>query len=70
MMSPLLEAFGYLENDIPAQQVINGTYIAPVGTSDYVEEFLEVLGIPDSIEELGMVDLHLDTTDNKSGWKE
>ena len=49
--------------------MINGIYIAPAGTPDYANEFLEVLAIPNSIKELGMVDLRINAVDNKLGWK-
>lgn len=66
MKSPLLDNFGYLANERFAQQVMNSSYIAPPGTSEFAIEFLNILRRPPSLEETGF---HLTPEMNRSGWK-
>ena len=66
MTSPLLDNFGYLANKLFAWQVIDGSYIAPSGTSEFAIEFLDTLWKPPSLEES---DLHLTPDMNRSSWK-
>lgn len=46
MSSPLLDKFGYLSEEENSQQVIQGTYVVPPGTSEYLIEFLDIIQIP------------------------
>ena len=64
--SPMLENFGYLANKQFAQQLINGSYIALPGTSEFAIEFLNTLQWKPSLEE---TDLHLTPEINQSSWK-
>ena len=66
MKSPLLDNFDYLANKKFAQQVINGYYIAPPGTSEFAMEFLSTLQRPPYLEE---TDVHLTPEMNQFGWK-
>ena len=59
MTLPLVDIFGYLANDKPAMEVINGTFVPPDSTPQYMLEFLEVLKMLDAIRALGPVDLSI-----------
>ena len=52
MTSTLVNILGYLAEDKVAQEVINGTFIAPGITPKYVLEFLDTLIMLDVIREL------------------
>ena len=69
MTEPLLDIFGYLANPKAAQQVIDGTFIPPPGTNEYVIEFLTALKKPDSIKEREEISLIVTAAENKEGWK-
>ena len=67
-IAPLVDIFCYLVNDKPVMAVINGTFVPPDDTPEYVLEFLEVLKIPDTIRVLGPVDLSTRPEENQMGW--
>ena len=52
-----------------AQQVINGTYVAPPGTPLIVFDFLSALKRPNSIRERNEVSLLVTEAENKERWK-
>ena len=68
MTSHLVDIFGYLANDKPAMEVINGTFVPPADTLEYVLEFLEVIKMPDAMRALGPVDLNITPEENQMGW--
>ena len=68
MTSPLVDICSYLANDKPAIEVIDGTFVPPEGTPQYVLEFLEVLKMLDAIRALGSVDLSITPEENQMGW--
>ena len=68
MLEPLYD-FGYLAEETAAQQVMDGTYIAPEGTNEYVIDFIHSLKIPDSIKNREQVSIIVTPEENKQGWK-
>ena len=67
MRKPLVDLSRNSAEDKVSQAVINSTFQTPVDTPKYVFEFLEILVIPDTIRELGPVDLTPSCEENKTG---
>ena len=68
MKAPLVNIYGYLANGKAPMEVINGTFVPPEGTPQYILDFLEVLKMPDAIRELGPVNLSITPEENQMGW--
>ena len=69
MTELLVDIFGYLADPALAQQVIDGTFIPPPGTNEYVVEFIVALKKTESIKKRNEISLIMTTAENKEGWK-
>ena len=69
MSEPLIDEFGYLAEESVAQQVIDGTYIVPEGTNEYVTDFIHSLKMPNSVKKWEKVSIIVTPEENKQGWK-
>ena len=69
MTETLLSDFGYLANEENTQKVLDGEYVPPEGTCPYAIEFIETLKMPDSIRNLGSVNLEVTAKQNREAWR-
>ena len=69
LVDPFLSQLGYMANTQAAQDIINGCFDIPAGTDPYAAELIGALAIPDYIQALGPVPLHISLEENTMAWK-
>ena len=66
---PLLSDFGLLGDTPATEQVLNGTYIAPLGTPPLVITLLQHMKRPEALPEDVAGTSHISTLDHQQSWK-
>ena len=68
-VDPLKSIFGYLGNDAPVDQVLQGTFEPPEGTDQYTRKLLLEMKMPASIAALPPCSRHVATPNHVKAWK-
>ena len=69
MNEPLITDLGYLAETDAKYHILNGTYAPPIGTDQYMREFLDELRMPNSILIKGPISTSLTPEEHQRGWK-
>ena len=66
---PLLHHIGYCAERPGADQILQGTFSIPVTTDQYTRELIQELRIPQSLADMGPMDIKVTTNIHTQGWR-
>ena len=69
MEETMTEDIGYLAETDAKYHILNGTYVPPPDTDQYMREFIEEMRMPNSVRKKGPISTSITPEEHRQGWK-
>jgi hypothetical protein len=69
MEGSMIEDLGYLAETDAKYHILNGTYVPPPDTDQYMREFIEEMRMPNSVRKKGPISTSIPAEEHRQGWK-